>query len=688
LVVTALCARADELPDPYLWLEDFKSPRVDAWVQAENEKTTSVLEKDPHYQSLYDEALAIAQAKDRIPTPRFLNGAIYNLWQDSEHVHGIWRKTTLDDYRTPEPHWITVLDLDQLSKDENANWFFMGANCRQPEERQCLVYLSNGGEDAITVREFDLATNRFAAGGFDQLPKGRGRSVWAGPDEILVACEWGPGTMTEAKFPFIVKSLKRGQKLDEAHELFRGQPTDFSVVPATLEDADGHTVTFIQRNLRFFESEFYLLEGGKTTKLGLPPKSQITDLIAGRLIVKLEQPWEANGKSFPAGSLVSLDAAALKEAPEHPAPTLVYAPGPRESLQQASTTRGHLIVTSYENVKGRAAVFTPAADGGWTSRKLDLPDDSSIGVVATDFHSDQAFLNVAGFLAPSTVELVDSGTGETATVKALAPEFDASKDVVEQREATSKDGTKIPYFVVHPAGMALNGENPTIIFAYGGFQLSQTPSYNANIGKLWLEKGGVYVLANIRGGGEFGPAWHEAGLKTHRQLIYDDFAAVAENLIAARITTPHHLGIEGGSNGGLLMGVELTQHPDLWNAVDIQRPLLDMLRFEKIAIGPSWVAEYGSVSKPEERTFLASISPYNNLKPNVRYPEPLVMTETNDDRVGPQHARKFAARLAEYKIPYLFYEMPEGGHGIGVNLKQRARTTAMEMTYFTKKLMQ
>jgi prolyl oligopeptidase len=679
-------AGAAEAPDPYIWLEDVSNPRVDQWVASENAKTQGVLEKDARFSKLYAEALDIAEAKDRIPTPAFVNGAVYNFWQDPDHVRGIWRKTTPADYRAATPNWTPVLDLDALAKTEKANWFWKGANCRQPEERLCLVHLSDGGEDAVTIREFDLSTDQFVTGGF-ALPKSKQDVAWTGPDEILVSRDWGQGTLTKSGYPFVVKALKRGQSLAQAREIYRGKPSDIQVVPTSLRDGEGHEAVVIQRGVTFFESETYLVTHGKAVKLNLPLKLNIEDLVAGRLLVKLDQDWTIGGKSFPQGALVSLDLAALTADPRHPAPTLVVAPGPRESLSQVAATHSNLIVTSYENVKGRAAIYSPIADGGWNVRKLDLPDSSSIDVVSTDARSEGAFLSVTGFLTPSTVVLADAASGELATVKALPAKFDASKEVVEQREATSKDGTKIPYFIVHPAGMAPNGQNPTILYAYGGFQNSETPFYSANIGKLWLENGGVYVLANIRGGGEFGPAWHEAGLKTHRQRIFDDFAAVAEDLIATKVTSPRRLGIQGGSNGGLLMGVEFTQRPDLWNAVDIQVPLLDMLRFEQIAAGASWVGEYGSVSNPDERAFLASISPYNNLKAGVTYPEPLVWTTTKDDRVGPQHARKFAARLAELGAPYFFYEVTEGGHGSGANLKERARTTAMEMTYFARKLM-
>ena len=686
LGIAAGTAHAADAPDPYLWLEDVSSPRVDAWVKAENAKTLDVLEKDPRFATLNAQALEIAEAKDRIPTPHFLGDAVYNFWQDADHVRGIWRKTDLAGYRTPTPAWTTVLDLDQVAKDEKANWVWHGADCRRPDERVCLISLSDGGEDAVTVREFDLAAGQFVKGGFT-LPKSKQDVSWTGTDEILVARDWGKGTLTTAGYPYVVKVLKRGQKLTAAKEIFRGKPTDTQVSPMALQDAAGHKAVFIQRGVSFFETETYLVKAGKAIKTDLPVKAHVSDLVAGRLLVKLDQDWTTAGKSFPQGSLVSLDLAAVNADPAHLVPTLVYAPGPRASVDEIASTKSHLIVTSYENVRGRASVYTPAENGTWTERKLDLPDNSSIGIVDTQAHGEDAFLSVTGFLTPTTVMLADAGTGALDTVKALPAKFDASKDVVEQHEATSKDGTKIPYFVIHPTGMALDGNNPTVLYAYGGFQVSETPFYSPNLGKLWLERGGVFVLANIRGGGEFGPAWHEAGLKTHRQRIYDDFAAVAEALIADKVTSPRRLGIEGGSNGGLLMGVEFTQRPDLWNAVDIQVPLLDMLRFEKIAAGPSWVGEYGTVSKPDEKAFLASISPYNNIKSGVKYPEPLVWTTTKDDRVGPQHARKFAARLAEMGIPYLFYEVTEGGHGSGANLKEKAKTTALEMTYFSRKLM-
>jgi len=679
-------AQAVETNDPYVWLEDVNGTRAMAWVKSENSKTVAVLEKDPRYQGLYDDAVAIYEAKDRIPMPSALHGAIFNFWQDGDHVRGIWRRTTLDNYRTPSPQWTTVLDLDALAAAEKANWFLKDVTCAEPKEDRCLLSLSDGGEDAVTVREFDVPSAHFPAGGF-VLPHGKQQAAWMDEHTLAVAREWQPGELTVSGYPFVVKRLKRGAPLSAAREIFRGTSTDVDAAPSALDDGAGHHAVIITRDVTTFESENYLVTGHGVVKLALPKKIEIKTLFDGKVIMGLAEDWSANGATFKEGSLVAFDVAAAGHDPEHLKPVLLYAPGPRESFAAAAATRSALVVTTFDNVRGRASIYRPEPGAAWKPAALDLPDNATIGIADTDLHSDIAFLSVAGFLQPSSLYLLDAKGNRPLQIKTIPAKFDASRDGVDQFEATSNDGTKVPYFVVHPKGMKLDGSHPTILNAYGGFQVSETPFYSASIGKLWLEKGGVFVLANIRGGGEFGPAWHEAGLKTHRQRIYDDFAAVARDLIARKITSPRRLGIEGGSNGGLLMGVEFTQHPELWNAVDIQVPLLDMLRYEKIAAGTSWVGEYGSVANPEEAAFLRSISPYANLKRGVHYPEAFIWTTTKDDRVGPQHARKFAARLSEYAVPYLYYEVIEGGHGSGANLKEKAHTTALEMTYFARKLM-
>jgi len=676
-------AAAARTADPFLWLEDVNGTRALSWVKAENSKSLAVLTRDPHYGQFHAAALDINQANDRIPEPAFVDGRIFNFWQDATHVRGIWRSTSVTDYAKAQPAWTTVLDLDALANAEGKNWIWEGADCDSPSGKRCMIALSEGGEDASTQREFDVASGRFVAGGFE-LPRSKQNTAWIDDDTLLVAREWTPGELTASSYPYVAKRVRRGQPLADAVEVFRGTPADVSVEPAAYYDGQGHRAVFVDRAVSFFQTEKHFVIASATPKLEVPLKANIVGLAAGRLLVKLNEDWQSDSGLMMQGSLVSLDLAASLADPQHLRPSMVYAPDARGTLEDVGVIRDRVVITAYENVKGRAFVATPDANGTWTMKPLDVADDSSVTLDASNVHGSEAFLSVTSFLTPTRLQLVDTNAATLATVKELSPKFDASGDVVEQHEATSKDGTRVPYFIVHRKNIRLDGSNPTILYAYGGFAASITPRYNGTLGKLWLERGGTYVVANIRGGGEFGPAWHEAGLTTHRQRIYDDFAAVARDLIARNITTPRRLGIQGGSNGGLLMGVEFTQHPELWYAVDIQVPLLDMLRYEKIQAGASWVGEYGSVSNPKQRAFLASISPYNNLRAGVRYPEPFIWTTTKDDRVGPQHARKFAAKLASLGKPYLYYEVIEGGHGAGANIEERSLTTALELTYFTR----
>ena len=671
--------------DKYTWLEDVSGPRSTAWVQTENAKTDAVLKADPHYQSNFTTALAVEEDPHRLPLPILRGDDVYNQWRDASNPRGLLRKTTVADYGSADPHWQPVIDFDALGKAEGVGWVSKGLSCLYPNDQYCMVAISAGGEDATTEREFNLKTGKFVDGGFT-LPHSKQDLAWEDRDTLLVDRDWGPGTVTNSGYAFVVKEWKRGTPLEQAKEIFRGQATDQVGSEArVLHDAQGHAVTLLRRGVTFFEEETYVRTSRGVERLAIPTKAEVSGLLDGRLLVHLHSDWDVNGHTLAQGSLVELKLADVMKDPANLHPTPVFTPTTQEFLQNAATTRDRLVVETLDHVQGRAYVYTPGANG-WTKKQLPLPANVSVSITTTNETDNRFFLRVTGFLTPPSEWLGDATTGTIAQVKSQPALFDASKDTVDQYEATSRDGTKVPYFVVHPKGMALDGSHPTLLTAYGGFEVSLTPSYSAVVGKLWLEKGNVYVLANIRGGGEFGPAWHEAGLMTHRQRIYDDFAAVGEDLIARKITSTPHLGIEGGSNGGLLMGVEMEQHPTLWHAVIIDVPLLDMLGFEHIAAGASWVGEYGSASIPEQRAFLATISPYNQLKPDVTYPQPLIFTTTKDDRVGPQHARKFAAKMEEYQKPFFYEEITEGGHGAGADLKQEAGTDALTYTYLERML--
>jgi len=689
---TGLCAAAQTgdpaPPDKYAWLEDINGDKPMAWVREHNARTAAVLEKDPRFATLQTDALRVLESPDRLPWPDFHGGAVYNFWQDAQHVRGILRRTTLQDYLALDPKWETVLDYDALAKQDNQSWVAKDIDCLLPQKEVCMVQLSAGGEDAVTEREFNLKTSKFVEGGF-VLPKSKQNEAWLDKDTLLVGRNWGPGTMSESGYPVTVRIWKRGQPLDSATEIFRGGVKDVQAGFVTYDDGEGHRAAVIGRDVSFFEHEWHLVLPDGTHKLALPPKTELEGFVDNQLIFSLHEYWTPDGAtaSLKQGSIIAIDLDAASRNPTHLKPVVVFAPTAQEFAQQVATTRHHLLLTTLEHVQGRAYVCTRGKDGNWTRKKLPVADNLTVGFVSASQLDDRFFLAETGFLNPHSLWLGDAATATLQPAKTQKALFDGSKDVVEQWQATSKDGTKIPYFIVHRKDIAYNSNNPTVMTAYGGFEASYTPFYDSVLGKLWLERSGVFVLANIRGGGEFGPAWHEAGLKTHRQRIYDDFYAVAQDLVARKVTSPRHLGIFGGSNGGLLMGVEFEQHPEMWNAVVIEVPLLDMLGFEHLSAGASWVGEYGSPSIPEERAFLASISPYHNLKPDGHYPEPLIFTTTKDDRVGPQHARKFAALMEEYHLPFFYDEITEGGHGEGADNKQEARTDAEKYTYFMMKLM-
>jgi len=672
--------------DPFLWLEDIEGDKALDWVRAQNARTLGILEGDPRYRRLYDTALKILTAEDRIPYPRFMGAGLANFWQDATHVRGLWRTTTLTSYRTAEPHWDSVLDIDALAAAEGRNWVYQGGATLPPEDRLALVALSDGGKDASEWREFDTVNREFVAGGF-ALPEGKQNATWLDADTLFVGRDWGPGTTTASGYPFIVKRWRRGEPLDAAHEVFRGTPDDVSVRVGVLRDPDGTVRGVVAtRAVDFFASERFLLTDGGPLKLPLPGKASLQAFVSGQLVFSLEEAWGRGGETFPTGALVSLDLVACLADIDTVEARLIYAPGPRETIDGVAATRSRLLVTIYRDVQGGAASYR--FDGAaWQAMPLALPGNASVQLVSASERDESAFLDVAGYLLPNTLYLADLATGSVEPVKSMPERFDASKAVVEQFNAVSKDGTEVPYTVLRPRDIAFDINAPTLVYGYGGFQVPMTPAYYGVIGKLWVEAGGVFVVANIRGGGEFGPAWHQAALKDNRQRAFDDFIAVAVALIRRRITSRPRMGAMGGSNGGLLMGVMLTQRPDMFRAIVCQVPLLDMLRFHKLLAGASWIAEYGDPDNAEEAAFLRKISPYHNLREDGEYPEPFFVTSTKDDRVHPGHARKMAAKMASMGLPFLYYENIDGGHAAAANLKERARRTALELTYLMRKLM-
>jgi prolyl oligopeptidase len=682
LVIAAACAAsaaAEETSDPFLWLEEVDGARALEWVAQQNARTAQRLETDARYPVFLAEARAIFTATDRIAAPSFRAGGVDNLWQDAERPRGVWRHASLESYRTEAPAWETLLDLDALSKAEGRNWFFKGADCLRPAETICLVRLSDGGGDAVEVREFDTRRRVFVDGGF-RFGEGKQAQAWVDADHVVAAREWTAGELTESGYAYVLKIVGRD---GAAREVFRGEPADVSVQPIVLRGEGGRARAIMaRRGVTFFESEFVLLADQGPVRVPLPKRAEYQAFVGGQAVFSLQEAWAG----FPAGALIAFDLDALLRDAANAKASLVFAPGPRQAVQQVAETDGRLIVSMLEDVRGVVSSFA-VQHGDWAGQRLDLPADSNVLIQSASPDSDEVFLYVEGFLSPTTLWVADAADGSSSALKALPPRFNAAQHEVQQFWAVSSDGARIPYFLVARKGASADGRTPTIMYGYGGFEVAKPPQYLPELGKLWLERGGAYVIANIRGGGEFGPAWHQAVLRDKRQLAFDDFAAVAKDLQARGVTSPDRLGIYGRSNGGVLTSVSITQNPGLWSAAVIESPLIDMLRYHKLSAGASWVGEYGNPDVPADRGFIAAYSAYQNLKPGVDYPEPYITTNTRDDRVHPGHARKFAARMQAMGLPYLYYENTFGGHANDADPELNARRWARHYVYLAQKLM-
>ncbi len=667
--------------DPYLWLEEVTGENALTWVKSQNALSTKELEGHGEFEAIRQRLLSILDAKERIPYVAKHGEYYYNFWRDSVNVRGLWRRTSLEEFRRPEPKWETVLDLDRLASEEKENWVWKGAEVLFPTYDRCLISLSRGGADARVVREFDLNTKKFVPDGFS-LPEAKSDVAWRNRDSLYVGTEFGPGSLTTSGYPRLVKLWQRGIPLSQAKLEFEGAKEDVSVGANVVHD-HGHVYEMIQRGKTFYTSEVFLRQGDNWVPIEKPDDAQL-DTFDDQLLIQLRSDWTLPERTYPAGALLAAPISGYLKGERNF--EVVFQPTDRKSLTSISSTKRFLVLNELENVRSRP--WMVSREGGkWNRTPIEAPEFGAVTVSGVDSHeSDDYFMTVADFLTPSSLFFGTLGQGNREKLKSLPAFFKSEGLEISQHQAVSKDGTKVPYFQVSHKGVKTDGKNATLLYGYGGFEIPMLPNYSAGVGATWLERGGVYVLANIRGGGEFGPKWHEAARKANRQRAYDDFIAVAEDLIQRKVTSPEHLGIQGGSNGGLLMGVMLTQRPDLFKAVVCQVPLLDMRRFNQLLAGASWMAEYGNPDLPDEWAYISKYSPYQNVSKEKKYPRVLFTTSTRDDRVHPGHARKMVARMKEQGHNVLYYENIEGGHGGAANNQQAAYMAALAYTFLLHEL--
>lgn len=679
LAALSYLAGAAEETDPYLWLEEIEGERAIAWVKEQNERCISKLEAVPEFEPIFKRTLEILDSKARIPYPALRGDMIRNFWQDENHPRGIWRQTTLASYRTEEPRWEILLDLDALVAADDVPWVWKGSTCLSPEDRHCMLALSRGGGDAVVYREFDTSTKAFVEGGFE-LPEAKSNVSWRDENTLWVGTDFGPGSLTDSGYARLAKLWTRGTPLAAASTVFEGRPGDVGVNAYSQHTPKGR-YDLVTRVPAFFRHETFLMLGDRLVKLDLQEDSNIEGFFKDHLLVSLRSDWDVGGTTYRQGTLlgIALDAFLRGERGFE----VLFEPSERISLQEVNLTRGAILLSILDNVRGKLDVVTRAG-GTWKRRDLPLPGLGAAAVAASDNTWEVFFYGYNDFITPTSLYLVEGG--KTEKVKTTPEFFSAEGMKILQHEATSKDGTRIPYFVVTPKGFKADGKAPTLLYGYGGFEVIESPIYSATKGAGWLDRGGVYALANIRGGGEFGPRWHQAALKEKRIKSFEDFIAVAEDLAARKITSPRHLGIMGGSQGGLLVGGVFTLRPDVARGVVSQVPLADMRRYHKLLAGASWMSEYGNPDVPEEWAYIKTWSPYHLLRKDADYPEVFFWTNTRDDRVHPAHARKMVARMLEYGHPVCYFENIEGGHASGAVNRQRAYTIALEFAYLWKTL--
>ena len=681
---TRLPQSAADVADPYLWLEDIHGTRSLAWVKEQNARSTAVLQADPDYRRDYQALLKVLDATDRIPYGELEHQYVLNFWQDAQHPKGIWRRTSIAEYRNAEPRWEILLDLDRLAADERENWVWKGADC-SPSLRRCLVSLSRGGGDADVVREFDTATKRFVPDGF-RLSEAKSSITWLDEDTVLFGTDFGPGSMTTSGYPRIVKLWRRGEPLAKARTLYEGKTGDVGSAGVVFHEPGG-AIALVQRDVSFFSAEYLLLTpAGTLQRLPLPLGADLKGAQGEHLIFTLREDWTPPGSNHTVtkGSLIAYRVPKSGTEAASDAVAVLFAPDAHSAIDEVVAGRDAVYASIYHDVTGSVHAFRERPGQPWSDTVLALPGGGSTHIVSTNSWGPEAYFRFESYTTPTTL-YAHSGDGRPQAIKSLPARFDASNLVTEQFFATSRDGTQVPYFVTR--SKKLTAPAPTVLNGYGGFEISLTPSYSPGFGMLWLSQGRVFVVANIRGGGEYGPGWHQAALLQNRQKAYDDFQAVAQDLVRRGITTPKQLGIIGGSNGGLLVSANMVERPELFGAVVCQVPLIDMMRYTQIGAGASWEAEYGDPARPADRAWILKYSPYQNVSKERKYPPVFFVTATSDDRVTPVHARKMAARMEAQGHEVLFYENTDGGHAAAADHKQAAEMWALSFVYLKQKLL-
>ena len=670
--------------DPNLWLEEVQGDKALAWVRERNAVSTALLQAQPVFADNRAKVLGVLNNRDQIPGVTRRGDYLYNFWRDAKNPRGLWRRTYLEEYRKVLPKWDVLLDLDALGKAENENWVWGGSDCLAPDYNRCLISVSRGGADAKVTREFDIAKREFVEDGFN-LPEAKSQLDWVDINTVYVGTDFGPGSMTHSGYARIIKRWKRGTPISEAKLMYEGKESDVAAF-ATVDKTPNFERTVFGRSADFYNTEINFLTDGKLVKIDKPSDASLSWQREWAFLL-LKSDFKVAERTYKSGSLLAIKFDALMRGDR--SFEVLFEPTATRSLSRSgpTTTRDFLLLNILDNVSGRIEELQYLG-GKWQRREVKAPFHGALEAVGMHdpFVEDDPLANhysmsYLDFLTPASMYLDKAGSDERELLKRNPTFFDGTGMRAEQRFARSKDGTQVPYFVVYPKGVKTDGTNPTVLYGYGGFQISMTPFYSGGWGTTWLQRGGVFVVANIRGGGEFGPTWHQSAIKQNKQKSYDDFAAVAEDLIKAGITKSQHLGIMGGSNGGLLVGAVMVQRPELFGAVVCSVPLLDMQRYHKLLAGNSWMAEYGNPDKADEWAYISQYSPYQNVQKGVKYPKVLFATSTRDDRVHPGHARKMAARMLEQGHDVLYFENIEGGHGGASNNEQRANLVALENTF-------